>query len=204
MRIVGDESQVYSFGETLSQVRSVAHRLDLEGVAFGDRVALIGENHPCWAIAYLGILYRGAVCVPIDPHGESETLKNFLENSEAKIVFVDEEAEEKVQKIVGRLGRDLPVVKWSASESASDFVSWTSTPFPDAFALEIPKAAGDDVALLIYTSGTTGTPKGVPLTHGNILAELDGINEVLKLTDQEKILSLQPPFQRFWFSHSFG
>ena len=82
MRIVGDESQVYSFGETLSQVRSVAHRLDLEGVAFGDRVALIGENHPCWAIAYLGILYRGAVCVPIDPHGDIKEFSRELRSKD--------------------------------------------------------------------------------------------------------------------------
>ena len=63
MRIVGDDSQVYTFGETLSKIRSVAFRLGQEGVEFGDRVALIGENHPAWAIAYLGTLYHGAVCV---------------------------------------------------------------------------------------------------------------------------------------------
>src|SRR5678816_4171773 len=116
MRIVGDDSQVYTFGDTLRRIRSIAHRLKLEGVQFGDRVALIGENHPSWAIAYLGILYRGAVCVPIDPHGEIETLKNFLENSEAKIAFVGEEVQEKVQKIADRMGRNLPVVSWSAAD----------------------------------------------------------------------------------------
>ena len=119
MRIVGDDSQVYTFGDSLLQIRSIAHRLELEGVAFGDRVALIGENHPCWAIAYLGILYRGAVCVPIDPHGETETLKNFLENSEAKIAFVGEEVEEKIHKIAERLGRELPVVVWPASDRSA-------------------------------------------------------------------------------------
>src|SRR5436190_21828605 len=112
MRIVGDDSQVYTFGDTLQQIRSVARRLELEGVDFGDRVALIGENHPCWAIAYLGILYRGAVCVPIDPHGEIETMKNFIENSEAKIAFIGEEVQETFSKIKDRLGRDVPVVVW--------------------------------------------------------------------------------------------
>ena len=261
MRIVGDDSQVYKFGDTLRQIRSVAHRLELEGVAFGDRVALIGENHPCWAIAYLGVLYRGAVCVPIDPHGEIETLKNFLENSEAKIAFVGEEVEEKVHKIADRLGRDLPIVVWSSASATSatdadrsvppavaggaaplakstfddpesrppataggtdlfpnqshssslfDFRDWTSTSVPDSFSNEVPKAAGDDVALLIYTSGTTGTPKGVPLTHGNILAELDGVNEVLKFRDDERILSLLPLFHAYlqivnlWVATTYG
>src|SRR5215210_5048504 len=88
MRIVGDDRHVYTFGETLRQIRAVAHGLEARGVAFGDRVALIGENHPSWAVAYLGILYRGGVCVPIDPHGGTATLANFLVNSEAKLAFI--------------------------------------------------------------------------------------------------------------------
>src|SRR4030095_11028179 len=207
MRIVGDDTQSYTFAETLRGIRSIAFRLEQEGGQFGDRVAVIGENHPCWAVAYLGILYLGAVCVPLDPHGETETLKNFVENSEAKLAFIGSEVEEKFDEIRERLERDVPVVVWAQSaSSAADrsvplrsttFDQWTSTPFPESYTREIPKASGSDVALLIYTSGTTGTPKGVPLTHGNILAELDGINDVLKLTDKEKILSLLPLFHAY-------
>jgi len=211
MRIVGDDSQVYTFGETLRQIRSIAHRLEELGVEHGDRVALIGENHPSWAIAYLGILYRGAVCVPLDPNGEIETLTNFIENSEAKLAFIGSEVSEKFDEIKERVGHEVPVVVWSQSASpGGDFVDWTSTPFPDAFTRELPTAAGDDIALLIYTSGTTGVPKGVPLTHGNILAELDGINDVLKLTDKEKILSLLPLFHAYlqivnlWVATTYG
>ena len=211
MRIVGDDAQVYSFGETLDQVRSIAYRLQERGVEFGDRVALIGENHPCWAIAYLGILYRGAVCVPLDPEGEIETLTNFLENSEAKLAFIGSVVHDKFDGIQERLGRGLPVVVWNnGSKPGERFGDWASHPYPDSFAKEHPTATGDDIALLIYTSGTTGTPKGVPLTHGNILAELDGINEVLKFTDGEKILSLLPLFHAYlqivnlWVSTTYG
>src|SRR5688572_4808052 len=112
MRIVGDDSHVYTFAETLRQVRAVAFRLKTEGVEFGERVALIGENHPSWAIAYLGILYRGAVCVPLDPHGETETLANFIENSEAKLVFIGSEVADKFRKIEERLGKPLPCSMW--------------------------------------------------------------------------------------------
>ncbi len=206
MRIVGDDSQIYTFGETLRAVRSVAYRLAQEGVEFGDRVAVIGENHPRWAIAYLGILYRGAVCVPLDPHGEIETLKNFIENSDAKLVFIGPETRKIFDQIENRLSRDVTSVAWSTP----DFANWTSTPFPKSYAIDTPTAKGDDIALLIYTSGTTGTPKGVPLTHGNIVAELDGINEVLKLTDKEKILSLLPLFHAYlqivnlWVATTYG
>ena len=211
MRIVGDESEVYTFGRSLEMIRSVAYRLEQEGIDFGDRVALLGENHPSWAIAYLGVLYRGAVVVPMDPHGETATLGNFLENSEAKLAFVGAETVEKYREVLDRLGCEVPTVVWEPAANAEDeFSKWSSTPFPETYRSQIPKASAEDVALLMYTSGTTGTPKGVPLTHGNILAELDGINELLKLTDKEKILSLLPLFHAYlqivnlWVSSTFG
>lgn len=212
MRVVGDDSQVYTFGETLSSVRSVAYRLSTEKIEHGDRVALIGENHPSWAVAYLGTLFNGSVCVPMDPNGEIETLTNFIENSDAKLAFIGSEVVEKFSQIEERLGRKVPAVVWSnngdvASNGFQSFSDWTSTEVVDT---PNPTAAGDDIALLIYTSGTTGTPKGVPLTHGNIVAELDGINRVLQLDDKEKILSLLPLFHAYlqivnlWVATTYG
>ncbi len=200
MRVVGSEDEVFTFGDTLHSIRSVAHRLAEANIGKGDRVALIGENHPYWAIAYLGTLFRGAVCVPLDPHGEIETLTNFIENSDAKIAFISSEITTKFHVIEERLGRHIPAVVWGGDVSQNGFQpfdEWSASGFPDEFARQLPDLAPDDNALLIYTSGTTGKPKGVPLTHGNIIAELTGIDEVLKLTDQERILSLLPLFHAY-------
>jgi long-chain acyl-CoA synthetase len=213
MRVVGDDSEVYSFGEMLQNVRSVAYRLGQEKIGFGDRVALIGENHPSWAIAYLATLYHGAVCVPLDPHGEIETITNFLENSEAKLAFLSPDITGKFRQIEEKLGQPIPAVVWKLENSTNGFQrfeDWKATEFPDEYAKEAPKAAGDDTALLIYTSGTTGVPKGVPLSHGNIAAELSGVNAVLKLSDKESILSLLPLFHAYlqivnlWVATTFG
>ncbi|MGB7200782.1 MAG: AMP-binding protein [Pyrinomonadaceae bacterium] len=261
MRIVGVEGNVYTWGEMLRSIRSIAYRLELEGVSQGDRVALIGENHPNWAIAYLGTLLRGAVIVPLDPHGEIETITNFLENSEARVAFLSPDQTERFQQIEEKLGRHIPAVIWSTTSSTPyeggvdaasadgvvlssigdadkvdsqaknhpvpiknigtpllrkegslrhNFADWAATEFPAEFASRTPPARDEDMAVLMYTSGTTGTPKGVPLTHGNIVAELEGVNLVLKLSDTEKILSLLPLFHAYlqivnmWIATTYG
>lgn len=216
MRIVGSDDATYTFGELLRQTRAIAFRLAREGVDPGDRVALIGENHPKWGVAYLGTLYRGAVIVPLDPHGEIETLTNFLENSEAKVAFLSPDQVGRFGEIEERLGRKVHTVVWSTNGSAppasrdSAFEDWAATEFTAQFADEPPPAKNEDLAVLMYTSGTTGTPKGVPLTHGNILAELEGVNYVLHLTDKEKILSLLPLFHAYlqivnlWIATTYG
>ena len=255
MSVVGSDGATYTWSELLREVRSIAFRLTQEGVEFGDRVALIGENHPHWATAYLGTLFIGAVIVPLDPHGEIETITNFIENSEAKVAFLSPDQTERFSQIEEKLGRNIPAVVWqtssppykggvdaasadgvvlsSPSENIANgqtkrttpafghpsfskdgsflkFEDWATTEFPDSFVSETPKPSGNDTALLMYTSGTTGTPKGVPLTHGNILGELSGVNDILKLTDKERILSLLPLFHAYlqiinlWVATIFG
>jgi len=197
MRVVGDDSESVTFGEMLSQIRSLAYKLKEENVGFGDRVAVIGENHPCWATSYLATLYLGAVCVPLDPHGEIETITNFLEDSEAKVAFMSSEVTDKFHDIQQKLGRSIPAVVWRHENSVNGFQKfedWSKTEFPSEFAEENPPATNDDNAILIYTSGTTGKPKGVLLTHGNIAGELDAIDKVLEFTEKESVLSLLPLF----------
>ncbi|HXH70791.1 MAG TPA: AMP-binding protein, partial [Pyrinomonadaceae bacterium] len=201
MQIVGEETEgKYTFGEMLDAVRSIAYRLEKEGIAFGDRVALIGENHPRWAIAYFGMLYCGAVCVPIDPHAEIETLSNFLENSEAKLAFIGTDFVKHFHEVEERLGRRIPAVVLQDFESNNGFQTfedWATTARPADFDSKPLLAKPDDIAVLMYTSGTTGTPKGVPLTHGNIFYETAGCQEAMNLSDKEVVLSVLPLFHVF-------
>ncbi len=199
MRIIGVEGTEYNYSEMLDAIRGIAFRLEKEGVDFGDRVALIGENHPRWVIAYLGILFRGAVCVPIDPHAEIDTIRNFLDNSEAKMAFIGDDFAETFAK----LDRKLPTVllngpeQANAADGSDGFDEWTSTQRPKNYDQKPPPAQTDDLAVLIYTSGTTGTPKGVPLTHGNIFYEATGCQEVMHISENEIVLSVLPLFHVF-------
>ncbi|MFV0389401.1 MAG: AMP-binding protein [Pyrinomonadaceae bacterium] len=213
MRVIGDNSEDVTFGELLNQIRSVAFRLEAAGVEIGDRVAVIGENHPCWAIAYLGALYRGAVCVPIDPHGEIETITNFIDDSESKIAFVSADFKERIYRIQETLGRAIETVVWRDEDSPNGFhrfEDWAQTEVPRSFAEAKPAAKPTDYAVMIYTSGTTGKPKGVLLSHKNITAEIDAIDHVLEFTDKESVLSLLPLFHAYlqvvnlWLSATKG
>lgn len=215
MRIVGTDDATYTFGESLRMVRSVAYRLEREGVGRGDRVALIGENHPKWAICYLASVYNRSVIVPMDPHGEIETITNFIENSEAKAAFLSPDQTERFQQIEERLGRKVPAVVWQTNGAPltngfQRFEDWAETPFPEEYATKVPETDENDIALLMYTSGTTGTPKGVPLTHGNIVAELAGVDPVLSISKDDRILSLLPLFHAYlqivnlWVAATYG
>jgi long-chain acyl-CoA synthetase len=200
MQIIGVEGTEYTYAEMLDAIRSIAFRLEKEGIAFGDRVALIGENHPRWAIAYFGILFRGAVCVPIDPHGEIETIRIFFDNSEAKMAFIGEDFIESFQKIEKLIDREIPAVVLQNIESNNGFQKfddWAKTPRPEDFDQKETPAKPEDLAVLMYTSGTTGTPKGVPLTHGNIYYETQGCQEVMHISETEVVLSVLPLFHVF-------
>ena len=102
----------------LAQIRSIAYRLEQEQISFGDRVAIIGENHPHWAIAYLGILYRGAVVTPLDPAAETGALAAFLKDSEAKLAFVSPASVEKFRAACKQLDLQIPAVLLRPSAQA--------------------------------------------------------------------------------------
>ncbi len=189
-----------TFGSMLAQVRSIAYRLSQEKIAFGDRVALIGENHPNWAIAYLGIIYRGAVVTPMDPGATTQALAAFLKGSEAKLAFVSPDSVDKFRAACEQMGSNIRAVALRPLAHANGlacFEEWAKTPTPKEFIDTPPPAKPEDLAILIYTSGTTGAPKAVPLTHGNIYAESTKVQEVMRISDREVVLSLLPLFHAY-------
>jgi long-subunit acyl-CoA synthetase (AMP-forming) len=139
-----DGAEVMTFGEMLSQIRSAAYRLTQERIAFGDRVALIGKNHPRWAIAYLGVLYRGAVATPRDQAAPVEAPAHFIEDSEAKLAFVAPSSLNKFGAVGERLGRQIPVValyNGSQANGFAKFEDWARCPRPPGFDAAPPPAA---------------------------------------------------------------
>ncbi len=158
------------------------------GTGPGAFAALLVENSLEYAIALLGIAAAGATAVPLNPETTRGALEDILRDCGARTLITR-------SRILDRLGaQDIAVPSRIAlSHSFAENRRWFSGP-RDAAA---PPAA-DSLAMLLYTSGTTGRPKGVMLTHGNLLANTFSIVEFLELTSRDSIVNVLP------FFHSFG
>jgi len=147
------------------RVRAVEADLVARGVKHGDRVAILSENRLEWAIADQAILAIGGVCVPIYATLPADHVGPLLADSGAVGAFVSSAAQR--EKVEAERSR-TPALK-----SISVFDEW----LPEAGASVVGAAAArapapDDLATIIYTSGTTGTPKGVMLTHWNLVSNV--------------------------------
>jgi long-chain acyl-CoA synthetase len=150
-----------TYTESLRLIEAVARWLHHHGVRKGDAVALTGKNSPEWTVSYLGILFAGAVVVPIDYQLKNEETDLLLRTSKARILFVDEEKYGRYQENPGEL-RELVSLKKGVGTYVYDL---------DGPAAEIEQAAETDLAAILFTSGTMGTPKGVMLTHQNLVSD---------------------------------
>jgi long-chain acyl-CoA synthetase len=151
-----------TYAETLAVVEKVSGYLASIGVGRGDKIAVTGKNSPEWAVAYLGVLFSGATVSPIDYQLHADETDNLLHASDSKVIFVDEEKFDQIdEKSYGMKA------KVSLSRNRSPFIY----SLPAVPARPVEASTGDDLAAILFTSGTTGTPKGVMLTHKNLVAD---------------------------------
>jgi len=183
-----------SYAELDRAVRGVATRLQERGIGPGDRVALLVPNVPEFTIAYFGILYAGAVVVPINVLAATPEVTYYLEDAGARLLIVHPLFEE-----VGRAGAappGVPVVL-ATSEVGPDTLGELAAGEPIG---QLHPTSPQDAAVVLYTSGTTGKPKGAELTHSNLLLNCTVVvPRLLPATDTaHRALATLPLF------HSFG
>jgi long-chain acyl-CoA synthetase len=181
-----------------ARVYATARHLRSWGVGKGDRVAILSENRPEWAIADFATLLIGAIDVPIYATQTPEQCLHILQHSSAKVFFVSTpQQHEKVSAIIP-LTKVERVVMMDYAGGLHDVIPMAeffedarmgADPEIDAIARGIQ---ADDVATLIYTSGTTGTPKGVILTHGNIASNLSMTRHLVLLGPEDLCVSFLP------------
>ena len=184
--------------EMLSQrIKHVASGLMLAGVKPGDRVGIVMENRPEWAVIDYAILSIGAVTVPLYCSYRPQDMAYVLNDCGASIVFTSgghllrdlKKAVESCKSVKQIYAVDEPgdgelVVNFSGVETCEiDEVRLMG---------RVSKIDRDQLATLVYTSGTTANPKGVMLSHGNILTNLEAVPAVIDLLPDEKMLSFLP------------
>ncbi|MFA6504982.1 MAG: AMP-binding protein [Treponemataceae bacterium] len=171
-----------NYAEALTKIEAVSRKLAASGVKKGDKIAVTGKNTPEWAVAYLGVLFTGAIVVPIDYQLKPEEIDNLLSASDAKMLFVDEE---KYDYYVSKPGKLESV--FSLKKGLGVYVYDLDGP-----AAKIDAAKETDLAAILFTSGTTGIPKGVMLTHKNFISDCFLAQSHLKLSPTDVFYALLP------------
>ncbi|MCL2213715.1 MAG: AMP-binding protein [Treponema sp.] len=151
-----------NYTQSLKIIEAVARWLNSKGIKRGDRVAVSGKNAPEWAVTYLAILFAGAVIVPIDYQLKNEEIDSLLKASGARMLFVDEEKYDYYMQKPVKLDEVI-----SLKKGIGTYVY--DLDGPEA---KIEKAEEKDLAAILFTSGTTGVPKGVMLTHKNLVSDV--------------------------------
>ena len=161
------------------------------------RVAILAANHPRWVAAYLGIVCAGRVAVPLDTAFLADQVKKLLQDSGASLLFCDAKHLPVAAEAVEGLNVGLVMTSPAAERTTSpaQFVGDLDSIFAagsDGFQPVVP--AEQDLAALLYTSGTTAHPKGVMLTHANLVGEANAVFGVISIGPSDALLGILPMF----------
>jgi long-chain acyl-CoA synthetase len=192
-----------SSNELTESVLSLAAGLMSYGLEKGDRVGILSENRPEWAFADLAILCCGGISVPIYPTLPGKQIEYIIKDSEMEIVFVSTKSQlDKINCIRQQLPwlrkiilfddvEDAPewVDRWSKLQHTGSIARQTNPGMVQRRAEEIKP---EDVFTLVYTSGTTGEPKGVMLTHNNLISNIESIRTFCQFGASDTTLSFLP------------
>ncbi len=186
------DKEPITYKELGDNVNAMIKLLKKNGVRKGDKVALLSENMPNWAVAYFSVTYFGGIIVPILPDFHPADVQHIIRHSEAKAVFVSqkhlqtiEELENSNMKFVIKLD-DLTMVDEMINHSyIAKFTQKISLQ-------ELPKPNEDDMAALLYTSGTTGHSKGVMLSHKNLVTNAMSAYKNITVLPEDTFLSILP------------
>ena len=192
----GAELESYSYAELRRMAESVGRWLEKQRLEPGSRCAILADNHPRWVATYLGIIAGGHTAVPLDTAFHADQVAKLLKDSGSSLLFCDQKHWEIAQIAV----RDSSVeLVWMSPELRSRQPGAAATTlnhiFADGPGHFLPASpALDSVAALLYTSGTTADPKGVMLTHGNLLGEVEAVFAWADIDSDDVILGILPLF----------
>jgi len=194
-----------TYNELKEETNSFAYGLSSLGVGKGDKVAIISENRPEWVYSDFAILELSAIDVPLFPSLTADSIEFILNNSESKGVIISNKFQlNKIRKIIDKCKHikfiivlnendfDADVKNLYTFKQVQELGGKQMPSHPNLLEDSIKKIDENDVCTLIYTSGTTGEPKGVILTHKNIMSNVNSTLEIYPITKDDVFLSFLP------------
>lgn len=169
----------WTYEDIWNHAAAFADILKEHGVQKGDRVILIGFNSPFWVAAFFGIQLRGAIAVPLSSESTSEFIQKIIRQTEAKVILKNRFAPTQGIPILTMVMESIP------------------KPLSNHIPIDIPALDENDIAEIVYTSGTTGDPKGVILTHKNLLSNLWSSKKAIPVDHTMRFVSILPLFHMF-------
>ena len=193
-----------TYNETKLRTLNIGAGLVTLGIERGDRVSILAEGCNNWIISELGLLYAGAISVPLSIKLEEANDLTFrLKHSDAKLVFVSNHQLKKIRNIIAELPELKHIVVWgdvdgglrdgelSLAEVEARGADYLATN-RESFVAIGESIQNDDIATITYTSGTTADPKGVVLTHRNYTANVEQALSVVSIPPSWRTLILLP------------
>lgn len=205
-----DRYEGTTYGETKKQVYEFAAGLLKLGIKKGDRLSLISEGRNSWVIGELGILYTGAVNVPLSVKLTPEEIKFRINHSESRMILTSSIQSQKIRQVIKECPSLEKIIHFDTQEEYEDNEihfnevrkigrEWLESPQNKATFETISKSIKpSDFANICYTSGTTADPKGIILTHGNYVTNVYQAYSLMDIPSFYKTLLILP------WDHSFG
>lgn len=170
-----------SYGELYKSIKVLSAAISgLYGIKKGEKAAILISNRPEWPVVFFALLYAGAIPVPINQHGVFGEIENILADSECKIAFTE--------------GK-IPNIKIKTVEIDSSEFKHAFDLFPEGDSVTEADMTSD--ACIMYTSGTTSSPKGVVLSHGNLLSNSDSLYKLGLMKPGDGVVAVLPLYHTY-------
>lgn len=165
-----ETGEYLNYAQLREGVLKYSYQLSVLKVKKGDTVSFMLSNGQTTLTLFLACLYYGCVSSPLNPAAGPEQIEYVLDHSDTKLVFVSEKYRAQIERGIQSLTRDVTIVDCEANSAPQWAQATSHLNRSSSHRFELPSVSALDDALLMYTSGTTGRPKGVILTHKNLLA----------------------------------
>ena len=179
---VGGSKNSLTYKQVWNNIVELATWMIANGVKKGDRVAFSGKNSPEWATVYFASMYAGAIAVPIDNGLHEKEIDNLLKTAKPVIFFIDEEKYAYYSKMKG-------IKVYSLSPKYEKTYVYNLHTIKK---VKIPAITDKDTAAILFTSGTTGMPKGVVLSHENLVSDCFIAQQNLYIYETDVFYALLP------------